>query len=254
MRRKSVLTSALLVVASGAALVATAFTPSTTHWYGTTATKAASGQLGRAQLDAAMNPTLGGTARAACTTAKGQVAWFEMSNIPHTCAFGLTLVTWGAQGPKGDTGATGATGATGPSGVQAIATHDFGGSAGVVTGGSFVTLSTEVGTYDLDAGTYEACLSGQVEQPTAATGSVSAQLFLYDQAKSPAFTGDLMNLSADPQAGTKHDAYMNGCTLITEANPVTLHLYAFGYDSDQGAGSYNLIDASLKLIQLTPAA
>lgn len=225
---------------------------------GTAAHAATNGQLSRVQLDALANPTLGGNARAACVSSVGHLAWFEMSNIPHTCAFGLTLVTWGATGPVGPQGKTGPQGPQGPqgkSGVQAISTpQSFATVMAVPTGGSFLTKSVEVGTVPLAAGTYEVCVSGQVEQPTAATGSVSAQLFLYDQAKSAAFTGDLMNLSTDPQGGTKHDAYMNGCTLITEGGAVTLHLYGFGYDSDQGSGEFNLITSSIKLVQLTPAA
>lgn len=135
-----------------------------------------------------------------------------------------------------------------------MATDTFGETDGIVTGGSFVSLSTEVGTASLAAGTYQVCVNGKAEQPTAATGAVSAQLFLYDQPKSSSFTGDLLNVSADTQGGTHHDAYLNGCTLVTEASAVTLHLYAFGYDSDQGAGSWNLMSATITTVQLTPAS
>jgi hypothetical protein len=172
----------------------------------------------------------------------------------------------GPQGPTGKDGAVGANGApgaagpagpAGPSGVQALLAHDFvvpTAELAVVTGGSFLNLSTSAGTYPLPAGTYEACLSGKAEQPVAATGSVSAQLFLYDQAKNSGYTGDLLNLSADTQGGNNHDAYLNGCTIVSETSDVTLHLYAFGYDSDSGSGSYNLISASLHLVKLTPAS
>jgi hypothetical protein len=174
-----------------------------------------------------------------------------MSSPSRSCPAGTTSVSIGG------TGATGPAGKAGPSGVQAIASHDFvdpTAALAVVTGGSFVSLSTQAGsTYDLAAGTYEACLSGKAEQPVAASGSVSAQLFLYDQAKSSNYTGDLLNVSADTQGGTSHDAYLNGCTIVTESSPVTLRLYAFGYDSDQGSGTYNLISATLHLVQLTPA-
>jgi len=155
------------------------------------------------------------------------------------------VITSGAKGDKGDTG---------PSGVQAIASHDFGSASGIITGGSFVSLSSEIGTYDIAAGTYQACLNGKVEQPTAATGSVSAQLFLYDQPKSSSFAGDLLNTSTTPQGGTAHDSYMSGCTIINELAPATLHLYAFGYVSDSGSGTFNLMDANLQLVKLTPAA
>jgi hypothetical protein len=78
-------------------------------------------------------------------------------------------------------------------------------------------------------------------------------LFLYDQAKNADFAGDLLNVSADTQAGTHHDAYLNGCTLVTEDADVTLHVYGFGYDSDSGAGSRNLMNATLTTVKLTPA-
>jgi Collagen triple helix repeat (20 copies) len=174
---------------------------------------------------------------------------------------GLTGAT-GAPGPAGPAGANGAPGAQGPagtdgaqgpSGVQALNAVSISETDGIVTGGSFVSRSTEVGTMPLAAGTYQMCVNGKAEQPIAASGAVSAQLFLYDQAKSSSFTGDLLNVSADTQGGTSHDAYLNGCTLVTEASPVTLHLYAFGYDSDQGNGSWNLMDATITTIQLTPA-
>lgn len=160
----------------------------------------------------------------------------------------------GPPGAKGDTGPAGETGPQGPSGVQALVTKDFAETDGIVTGGSFVSLSTEIGTFDIPAGTYQVCVNGKVEQPTASTGQLSAQLFLYDQAKNADFTGDLLNVSADPQGGTKHDAYLNGCTLITESAAATLHLYGFGYDADSGAGAFNLMSATVSLIQLTPAA
>lgn len=137
--------------------------------------------------------------------------------------------------------------------MQALATSSFTETDGITTGGSFVSLSTEIGTASLAAGTYQVCVNGKAEQPTAATGSVSAQLFLYDQTKSSSFTGDLLNVSADTQGGTHHDAYLNGCTLITESGSVTLHLYGFGYDSDGSSGSWNLMSATITTIKLTPA-
>ena len=160
----------------------------------------------------------------------------------------------GATGPSGATGATGAQGATGPSGVQALTSTAFGENDGIVTGGSFFTLSTLVGsTAVLPAGTYQFCVNGKAEQPTTATGSVSPQLFLYDQAKNAAFAGDLLNESTSTQGGTKHDAYLNGCTDATLSSPTALNLYAFGYDSDNGAGSFNLMSATVTTIALTPA-
>lgn len=185
------------------------------------------------------------------------------------CPAGTTAIAWnatgpqGVAGPKGDTGtpgtngtngAKGDTGAAGPSGVQALATNQLTPTSGIVTGGGFVSNATEVGTASLDAGTYQLCVNAKAEQPTAATGSVSAQLFVYDQAKNGGFAGDLLNVSADTQGGTHHDAYLNGCTLITESASVTLHIYGFGYDSDQGSGSWDLMNGTITTIKLTPAS
>lgn len=155
------------------------------------------------------------------------------------------VITSGTKGDKGDTG---------PSGVQAVTSHDFGETDGIIAGGAFIDLSTQVGTLDIAAGTYQVCLNGKVRQPTAATGSVSAQLFLYDQPKSSSFAGDLLNTSTTPQGGTSHDSYMSGCTIINELAPATLHLYAFGYVSDSSSAQFDLKDANLQLVQLTPAA
>jgi hypothetical protein len=160
----------------------------------------------------------------------------------------------GAPGLKGDTGPAGPAGPAGASGVQALASHDFAEKDGVATGGSFVTGATDLGTFAVPAGTYEVCVNGKVEQPVNATGAVSEQLFLYDQAANSNFSGDLLNESTSTQGGTGHDAYLNGCTVISETSAVTAHLYAFGYDSDQGTGKYNVMSASVKLVQLTPAS
>jgi hypothetical protein len=97
-------------------------------------------------------------------------------------------------------------------------------------------------------------VNGKAEQPVASTGQLSAQLFLYDQAKNSSFTGDLLNVSTPTQGGTNHDAYLNGCTLVSETAAVTLHLYAFGYSQDQGSGLFNLMGATISAIKLTPAA
>lgn len=187
----------------------------------------------------------------------GHVVVTLLSTPSAACPAGTTSIVVGAQGPKGASGVNGTNGtngAPGPSGVQALATDTLTPTSGIVTGGSFVSLSTEIGTFPLAAGTYQVCVNGKAEQPTAATAAVSAQLFLYDQAKSSAFTGDLLNVSADTQGGTAHDAYLNGCTLVTEASAVTLHVYGFGYDADSGSGSWNLMSGAITTMKLTPAA
>jgi hypothetical protein len=184
----------------------------------------------------------------------GHVAVTLLSTPSAKCPARTTSVVLGAQGPQGNPGIPGTPGSTGPSGVQALTTIPFSETDGITTGGSFLSKATLIGTSPMSAGTYQVCLNGKAEQPIAATGSVSAQLFLYDQASNANFTGDLLNASADTQGGTSHDAYLSGCTLVTEASDVTLHLYAFGYDSDQNSGSWNLMNARITAVKLTPAA
>lgn len=201
----------------------------------------------------------------------GHVVVTLLSTPSSHCPAGTTSIVLGAQGPqgqpglqgiqgvkgdKGDPGTDGTNGSPGPSGVQALATDPLTPANGIVTGGGFLAHATAVGTVPLDAGTYQLCINAKAEQPTAASGSVSAQLFVYDTdaLANQSFTGDLLNVSADTQGGTSHDAYLNGCTLVTEASPVTLHVYGFGYDSDTGSGSWNLMGGAVTTIKLTPAA
>ena len=86
------------------------------------AAPAASHQLNRIQLDAASVTSLPGSVRAVCVNpANGDVAWFEISNVPHNCADNLLLITWGTQGPAGPAGPAGPPGAAGASGVVQVA-------------------------------------------------------------------------------------------------------------------------------------
>lgn len=180
----------------------------------------------------------------------GHVAVTPLSSPSAKCPAGTTSIVIGAKG------STGAQGPVGPSGVQALTKDPFAERDGIVTGGSFLSNATLIGTAPLSAGTYQICVNGKAEQPTVASGSVSAQLFVYDAdaLANQSFDGDLLNVSADTQGGTHHDAYLDGCTLVTEASDVTLRLYGFGYDSDSGSGSWNLMDARIAMVKLTPAS
>jgi hypothetical protein len=89
---------------------------------------------------------------------------------------------------------------------------------------------------------------------TAGVG-IYPQFFVYDQVKSRSFTGDLLNVGAgalEPD-GTNHDSYFSGSGLITLSADTTLHVYAFGYDSDTGAGAYVLDDVTLTAVAVTVA-
>ena len=167
----------------------------------------------------------------------------------------------GIQGLKGDTGQQGIQGVkgdTGPSGVVAAHTSNLGPLASVPTGGSFnaTTGAVEVGTVNLPAGTFLVSLNAKATpRASGDTAQIFPQFFVYNQVKNPGFAGDLFNVGAgalEPD-GTNHDSYFSGDSLITLASPTTLHVYAFGYDSDSGAGSYVLDGLTITTIQVTPA-
>lgn len=129
----------------------------------------------------------------------------------------------------------------------------------VTTGGSFTANSVQVGTVHLGAGTYLVTFSAKAtpNDATLATGAqIFPQFFIYDQAKNSAFTGDLFNVGEGPlePAATTHDSYYSGVSQITvPAAGQTLHVYAFGYDSDSGAASYDLDSAVITATHLQTA-
>lgn len=132
---------------------------------------------------------------------------------------------------------------------------DFGATGTVVTGGSFNTYATEVGTLDVAAGTYQVTLTAKAAGDPAFSAAhpsvgVEPNLFLYDQAKNPSFTGDLLNIGSGtlPLGNHTADGYYSGTGVITLAQATTLHVIAFGYDADTSAGAYNLEDTSITLV------
>lgn len=241
--------AALAVIGSGAGYIASqpaaAAAPAVSH------------QLNRVQLDAATVTSLPGSVRAVCVNpSNGDVAWFEITNVPHQCAQNLLTITWGTQGPAGPAGPVGPAGSQGPSGVVSVGTHDLGAVGSVPTGGSFVSRSTEVGTLDLAAGTYSVTLNAKATPPAGGTGAVQVfpQFFVYNQVKNANFTGDLFNVGSgalESGVNATIDSYYSGTGTVTvPSGGETLHVYAFGYDSDQGAGSYALDDLALTVTQL----
>lgn len=164
----------------------------------------------------------------------------------------------GIQGRQGIQGKQGVQGVQGPSGIVSAGTDDLGRVASVATGGSFVANSTEVGSgVPLPAGTYLISLSAKATpRASGDTAQIFPQFFVYDQVKNSSFTGNLLNVGAgalEPD-GTNHDSYYSGFQLITLSAATTLHVYAFGYDSDTGAGAYVLDDLSITAVAVTPAS
>lgn len=218
----------------------------------------ASHLLNRVQLDAATVTSLPGSVRAVCVNpSNGDVAWFEISNVPHQCADKLLLITWGTQGPAGPQGPKGNPGTPGTDATTSTKSYDLGAVSSVPTGGSFAANATQVGTVSLAAGTYLVDVNAKATPPSGGTGAVQVfpEFFVYNQAKNASFTGDLFNVGAGALESGAHatiDSYYSGSDiLVIPAGGETLHVLAFGYDSDQGAGSYVLDDLNLTATLLT---
>jgi hypothetical protein len=163
----------------------------------------------------------------------------------------------GPAGPKGDTGSTGSTGPQGPSGVVSTSVTDLGAIASVPTGGPFATNSTDVGTgVPLKAGTYLISLNAKATPPAGGTGAVEVfpQFFVYNGPKPVSgFVGDLFNVGSGALESGTHatiDSYYSGTAQITLSANTTLHIYAFGYDSDTGSSSYALDDLTITATSL----
>jgi hypothetical protein len=180
----------------------------------------------------------------ACFAQNGAGTAGAITGHPVTCPAGSILAEDNNPGPAG------------PSGVVSVGTHDLGAVASVPTGGPFATGKTLVGTVSLTAGTYALSVNAKATPLTSSAVEVFPQFFAYNGAALADFSNDLFNVGSGPLASTSTtiDGYFSGTTVITLAADSVLDLYAFGYDSDQGAGSYKLDDLKVTAVQLQPAA
>lgn len=179
----------------------------------------------------------------ACFAQNGDGTAGPVTGHPVTCPAGSILAEDNNPGPAG------------PSGVTSVASHDLGAVASVPTGGPFFADKTLVGTVSLKAGTYEVSVNAKATPLTSSAVEVFPQFFAYNGAALADFSNDLFNVGSGPLASTSTtiDSYFSGSRVITLAADSVLDLYAFGYDSDQGAGSYRLDDLSVTAVQLQPA-
>lgn len=121
----------------------------------------------------------------------------------------------------------------------------LGGVTSVPTGGSFNSRAVLVGTVDLAAGSYAVTLSAK-ETPiaqTSATVEVFPSVHLYNQVKNADFTGDVLDTGGNAlESGTvtNADLYSSNNGVVTVTQATTMDVYAFGYDSDSGEGTYQL--------------
>ena len=175
----------------------------------------------------------------------------------HHCSRG-TRIAWNEQGQRG------ARGPQGPSGV--VSTSDAslvtGTAVNVTTGGSFTTHKTLVGTVKLKGGTYLVNVNFVATPNAVTTGQVFPQVFVYNGAQLSNFSNDLFNVGSgaleqatQPEINTDPiNSYFSGSAEIKVPSAgETLDVYAFGYDSDTGAGSYALNALHVTSTALNPA-
>jgi hypothetical protein len=163
---------------------------------------------------------------------------------------------------------TAAPGRPGPSGVVFTKTFTLvsdpsGTKETIPTGGSFRSKAESIGTVTLPRGTYLLNLNFMATPNDAnATGSVFPQAFVYDGTTIASdFSNDLFNVGSGAlapynkaNASDQVNSYYSGTSVITvQSRRETLDVYAFGYDSDQGAGSYELNSATLTATALNAA-
>jgi hypothetical protein len=155
------------------------------------------------------------------------------------------------------------TAAQGTSGVISTKTYTFDpNGASIPTGGSFTAKAVVIGMVTLPAGTYLLNVNLMATPNAATGGAVFPQAFVYDGPVNADFTNDLFNIGsgalAPYNASSPTDqvnSYYSGSSEITvPAGGQPLDVYAFGYDSDHGAGSYELNVATLTATALNVAA
>ena len=178
---------------------------------------------------------------------------FESNTSGTTCPSGSFLVYWGVTGPKG---------APGPSGVVSTAKQQLVTALPPIieTGGSFTARKTLVGTVTLAAGAWLVDADFTATPDANDSGDVFPQLFVYDGPVNTDFTNDLFNVGAGALEHltlamvVEDDAissYYSGESEITvPAGGETLDVYAFGYDSDTGEGTYALNSAVITATHL----
>ena len=158
---------------------------------------------------------------------------------------------------------TAAQGAQGPSGVVSTKTYTLMPQASVPTGGSFATGKKLVGSVALAAGTYLINVNFKATpNATAGGAAVFPQGFVYDGVAKADFSNDLFNIGSGALAPyntaditDQVDSYYSGSSeVIVPSGGATLDVYAFGYDGDHGAGSYQLDSATLTATALNAAS
>jgi hypothetical protein len=180
---------------------------------------------------------------------------YESNTSGTVCPSGSFLVYWSVTGPKGPSGIVSTTR------KQLVTTKT---APSISTGGSFTSRKTLVGTVALAAGTWQVSANFTATPNASTTGDVFPQLFVYDGAVNAGFTNDLFNVGAGAlenptpaivSDGDTINSYFSGSDEITvPSGGETLDVYAFGYDSDTGEGTYALNSAVVTATHLQPSS
>jgi hypothetical protein len=179
---------------------------------------------------------------------------YESNTSGTVCPSGSFLVYWSVTGPKGPSGIVSTT-------RKQLVTKT---TPAINTGGSFTSRKTLVGTVALAAGTWQVSANFTATPNATTTGNVFPQLFVYDGPVNASFTNDLFNVGAGAlenptptivSNGDTINSYFSGSDEITvPAGGETLDVYAFGYDSDTGEGTYALNSAVITATHLQPSS
>lgn len=184
-------------------------------------------------------------ARIGCVTGPNRAIEHTYENVPvnFSCPSGFAV---------GLSGSTATTVTNTPDEYSATLSD----SSTVVTGGPAASTAVEVGTITLPAGTYQVSVDAKATPLMTSAVQVFPEFFVYSQDINSNFTGNLFNVGSgalESGGNTNIDSYFNGSGDVTvPAGGETLHVYAFGYDSDRGAGSYTLDGGTVTAIQVTP--
>lgn len=214
--------------------------------------------------------TLHGTADTVSTLPPGTAYAAKISAKDARGASGWTrwvlFYTNAAQGGQGHQGPQGHQGSSGPSGVVSTTTYSLesdpsGASHSITTGGSFTSHQQLVKPVTLAAGTYLLNVNFKATPNEITNGEVFPQFFVYNGTPLTSFANDLFNVGSGALApfnsstpADQVNSYYSGSNEITvPSGGETLDVYAFGYDSDHGAGAYELNDATLTATALNVA-
>lgn len=138
-------------------------------------------------------------------------------------------------------------------------TQTLPGVASVNTGGSFNSRATEVGTVNLAAGSYLVTMSAKATPIVQSdpTVQVFPSIHLYNQPSNPAFTGDVLDVgngALESGAYTAADGFYSNSGVVTLTQATTMYVYAFGYDSNDGEGTYELDGVTITATPVSVAA